>query len=276
MTEYRPNKINKLTPGGAQREIIKHVIRSGGACYEPEIREYLRYKFHITAITGVKNHLEKLEFGGILKKESAPGIANIWAINEAEDASFDYLSDLILESGWDTNQADDISAIFGSDIIYQLAKLKSHQYRIFLSEYLPWVFKKFIEEEVFTYALKRMDIPNALLDVYNEAIRVSPSLFVTGSLSKGHKSLLTVISLLLPEGKNTGNADDFGKWLLYNTIYAGFILDITIYPKLRGKILNCAAIISKFFLEFKGDDEILSYRIENYLKLQSPDLSFLP
>ncbi|WP_319578892.1 hypothetical protein [uncultured Methanospirillum sp.] len=276
MTEYHPNKINRLTPGGTQKEIIKYVIRSGGACYEPEIREYLRYKFKITAITGVKNHLEKLESDRILRKENTPGMANRWSLDEKEESSFNYLCGLILESEWDTGLADDISAVFCSDKIYQIAMTKTEKYHYFIKDFLPWIFINFIEGEFQVKRIQKVVISEELLTTFVKALNVSPSLFVTGSISKGHKSLLTLISLLLSESKKSGNEEDFETWLVYCTIYAGFILDATIYPKLRQKILKCANEIDSFFFDLKGDDDILSYRIEQYLKLNVPNMSLIP
>ncbi len=203
-------------------------------------------------------------------------MANRWSLDEKEEASFNYLCGLILESEWDTGLADDISAFFCSDIIYQIAMTNMEKYQYFLKDFLPWIFINFIEGDFQANRIRKVVISEEILITFVKALNVSPSLFVTGSISKGHKSLLTLISLLLSDSRKSGNEDDFEIWLIFCTIYAGFILDATIYPKLRQRILKCANEIDSFFFDLKGDDDILSYRVEQYLKLNVPNVLFIP
>lgn len=81
MDNHYPDKRNKLDPGGTQREIIKCIILNGGECNEPKIRECLRDSLNITAISGIKIHLDKLLSNGILLKEEGRGRSNIWRLN---------------------------------------------------------------------------------------------------------------------------------------------------------------------------------------------------
>jgi len=67
--------------GEIQREILKFILAFENGVEEPEIREYLKTNFGITAPKGVKLHLENLSNKGLLVKEERRGAANIWTLN---------------------------------------------------------------------------------------------------------------------------------------------------------------------------------------------------
>lgn len=267
MEKYRPDKTPRLSPGGTQQEIVKFILNSGGACYEPDIREHLRDIFNITAIAGVKGHLEKLEKGGILNKQVNLGSANKWSISETDERSYEYISDLIVNTTWDSEYVNDISVIFGSDLVFNMTLSKIVPISSFLETILPLAFRGGILEKKYPIPFDELIVSEDTLNRYRDAITVSPTLFVTGAKSIGHKSLLTVIAILIQENRNTRhsvvNPSAFINWLSYYAILAGFMIDITIYPPLAQKIEDCAKKLTPAYIDYGS----LLERIEDYKHL---------
>lgn len=94
VTKKRENATRRKRGKGEKRgvtkeEILRYALAQGGLFEEPALRDYLAEKLNMGQQGGksIKKHLQDLKAGGLLKKTTFSGCANVWIIGSVNEIS---------------------------------------------------------------------------------------------------------------------------------------------------------------------------------------------